>query len=369
MRAFFIAAMLMLTASRAAGGTLLHEQFVSDPITGGRASVTSGDANRFEWDATGMLASYDTSLPTAKLAWPLATPLDATTSFRVEVEATLKSEKFFASPNHFAQIAFGLVNSATTGNDRAGGDGGNAFDVVSLDYFPNVSPFFGGPSLGPTAIGSDNGSGFFSQIQFPFHLEGGLDDEGPLPIDAPLRFQLDYSAEDFTLTVRATHDGVALPWNANQPEIEPGGFDGDPTTIQLLLDPGTSFALDQFALLLWEDTFLAAGAGPSVRADWLFSEIRVSTPNEGLPGDTNDDGRVDLEDLNNVRNHFGQQPHGIPGDAHPQDGVIDLNDLNLVRNHFGGGPASVPEPASVALALAVGIGGATYHGGKRIARR
>jgi len=53
-------------------------------------------------------------------------------------------------------------------------------------------------------------------------------------------------------------------------------------------------------------------------------------------GDTNFDGRVDLVDLNNVRNHFGGT--GL-GDA-DGDGDVDLDDLNLVRNHFGGAPAA-----------------------------
>ncbi len=50
-----------------------------------------------------------------------------------------------------------------------------------------------------------------------------------------------------------------------------------------------------------------------------------------LPGDTNNDNKVDLEDLNNVRNNFGGE--GL-GDANG-DGVVDLNDLNDVRNNFG----------------------------------
>jgi hypothetical protein len=64
-------------------------------------------------------------------------------------------------------------------------------------------------------------------------------------------------------------------------------------------------------------------------------------------GDTNGDGLVDLEDLNNVRNNFGGT--GL-GDTSPFDGDVDLDDLNAVRNNFGAGGANpVPEPASIAL--------------------
>jgi fibronectin-binding autotransporter adhesin len=48
-------------------------------------------------------------------------------------------------------------------------------------------------------------------------------------------------------------------------------------------------------------------------------------------GDTNGDGTVDLEDLNNVRNNFGES--GL-GDTNG-DNVVDLDDLNNVRNNFG----------------------------------
>lgn len=66
-----------------------------------------------------------------------------------------------------------------------------------------------------------------------------------------------------------------------------------------------------------------------------------------LWGDTNDDGRVDLVDLNNVRNNFG----GVGlGDTN-SDGIVDLNDLNNVRNDFGGAATAVPEPASILVVL------------------
>lgn len=359
---------LAFLPASAQGETLLHERFANNPIAAGRASVTSGDAERFSHAENALTASYDTSLPTAKLAWPLGATLNSTTSFQMSVQATLLSGGFSADPNRFAQLAFGLVNSATTGDDRAGGRGGDAFDAVTVDYFPNISPIFGGPSLGPTAIASNSGAGFFSSIQFPFNLEGGLDDESPLPLDTLLEYQLDYDAAGSLLTLRVLADGSALPINANQPDFDPGGFDGDATTIQLSLDAGTSFSVDQFALLLWQDTFLPAGAAPSVRADWRFSEIVVSTPDQGVPGDTNADGRVDLEDLNNVRNHFGDAGPG-PGDAFPRDGIVDLNDLNLVRNHFGAASSNVPEPESLALAFAVGAMVLVYHGGKRFPPR
>ncbi len=57
-------------------------------------------------------------------------------------------------------------------------------------------------------------------------------------------------------------------------------------------------------------------------------------------GDTDFDGDVDLDDLNNVRNNLGGTGGG---DTAPFDGDVDLDDLNSVRNNFGysGAPPAV----------------------------
>ncbi len=81
--------------------------------------------------------------------------------------------------------------------------------------------------------------------------------------------------------------------------------------------------------------------------------IRHVPVSSTLTGDTNGDGRVDLNDLNNVRNNFGLTgAPGIPGDAIPFDGSVDLADVNAVRNNFGASQppaASAPEPSGWAL--------------------
>lgn len=80
-----------------------------------------------------------------------------------------------------------------------------------------------------------------------------------------------------------------------------------------------------------------------------------------LPGDTNGDAKVDLADLNNVRNNFGLSGEGVAGDTN-DDQIVDLVDLNNVRNNFGtaiGGISNVvPEPSALglgAVALACGL--------------
>lgn len=88
---------------------------------------------------------------------------------------------------------------------------------------------------------------------------------------------------------------------------------------------------------------------------WDLSDLYTSgkiTLKSSLVGDANADGVVGLNDLNLVRNHFGDV--GLPGrlgDTIPFDGVVDLADLNAVRNHFGSSQQPVPEPATAWLAI------------------
>ncbi len=78
------------------------------------------------------------------------------------------------------------------------------------------------------------------------------------------------------------------------------------------------------------------------------------TPIPTLPGDTDGNNHVDLNDLNTVLNHLGMTDSlRLDGnfDAAP---TIDLNDLNEVLNNLGTtaappAAATVPEPASIAL--------------------
>jgi len=82
-----------------------------------------------------------------------------------------------------------------------------------------------------------------------------------------------------------------------------------------------------------------------------FDDIRGGKIAPAAPGDTDDDGDVDIEDLNNVRNDFGALGTGLTGDT-DDDLDVDIEDLNNVRNNFGaGGSAVVPEPAGWLLAL------------------
>ena len=81
-----------------------------------------------------------------------------------------------------------------------------------------------------------------------------------------------------------------------------------------------------------------------------------------LPGDANNDGRVDINDLTIVLTNFGRTGGMMwsQGDF-TCDGRVDVNDLTIVMANFGqslaGSPAAlsaVPEP-SVLVLLAIGL--------------
>lgn len=249
-------------ASARADQVLVSETFDTDPIAGSRA-IVDGDASRFGFSPGALTAGYDTLRPTTKLLWPLGRTLDQTTGFRYQATFTVHGAGLFADPNGFAQIAFGLLNAQTTGDDRSGNfDFGattaDTFDMVSVDYFPNIS-IFGGPTLAPVVIEGDDAdphTDAFAGIHFPFAPETGLDEEWPLtltgvPITAELRYDavarrvvLTLADADGPLVINAVGAGGAL-----------GGYDGDVTTIESVLPAGAEFEVDSFGLMLWYDYF------------------------------------------------------------------------------------------------------------------
>jgi hypothetical protein len=116
--------------------------------------------------------------------------------------------------------------------------------------------------------------------------------------------------------------------------LDPNAPDADPNQVAAGLVASVSGSLVSEVLL------------PQVPGEDLFT-IRAVI--DGVPGDTNFDGTVDLKDLNMVRNNFGGRSPNDLGDTNG-DGRIDLQDLNAVRNNFGRGGVPAPEPSSWLLA-------------------
>jgi hypothetical protein len=118
---------------------------------------------------------------------------------------------------------------------------------------------------------------------------------------------------------------------------------------ELFVAPGRApgFSTEIFSLL--SDTSRTVGA-ISKGAALEFGDGTFD-PNPTQEGDTNGDGFVNIQDLNNVRNNFGGT--GL-GDTNG-DNLVNISDLNNVRNNFGATPGAnaVPEPSSMVL---VGLG-------------
>lgn len=331
-----IALLVAVPGARAAG---FVEDFATDPRTDDRWIVLDGDGARFVYDDAShtLTAHYDTLLPTARLVRPLATTIDLDTSFRYTVEFEIRDAGHAFATDRNAQIAWGLLNRTTTGTDRPGGQGGSAYDLVSVDYFPNITPF-GGPTLGPTIIHSDTGIGFFPSLDFTFGQETRLESpgEGSLPFDTPLTATLDYARDTRDAIVTVSGPSGLLTINTIGESGAVGGPDGDTHTLHTLAD-GAGFAVDAFGILLWKDTFASKS---TVKADVVFRRVVVQIDSP-VAADRDGDGDVDLADFSAFLACFngpGQPPAESGCDATDQDrdGDVDLADFAVFLLCFNG---------------------------------
>lgn len=203
------------TALALGGGALspaaaqMVERFAADPLSGGgrNAFFTEGDvAARFTYiaeepshfpaDREGTLrVLYDTTLPAARISTPIGRVVSTDADFDFGAILTIRSGGFFADPNGFSQIAFGLWNAATTGMNRTGFPA-DSFDLVGFDYFPNVG-MFGGPFLSPGVFGGNVLDNAFFNFAF-------ASAEVALPFDVPLLCQLHHNAAGRRLNLKVS---------------------------------------------------------------------------------------------------------------------------------------------------------------------
>ena len=120
---------------------------------------------------------------------------------------------------------------------------------------------------------------------------------------------------------------------------------------------GTEFTLDNATAI--DDNGDIAGYGHdangNVEQAFLLGAL--------LPGDANEAGRVDVNDLTIVLSHFGQTAMAWSQGEFTGSGTVDVNDLTIVLSNFGkttGSPggnfSAVPEPASAVLLVIAGMG-------------
>jgi hypothetical protein len=191
------------------------ERFDADPLTGqsrnlfvvegdvaSRFTFLAGEPSHFPGDHDGTFrVVYDTLLPTARLSTPLGQVLSLDADFDFGAILTIRSDGYFADPNGFSQIAFGLWNAARTGLLRTSFPS-DSFDLVEIDYFPNVTSF-GGPFLSPTVFGGNVADNAF--FNFSFGSTGVT-----LPLDTPLLVEAHYDAALRRLDVTVSRHARAL---------------------------------------------------------------------------------------------------------------------------------------------------------------
>jgi len=211
------AVLVLLLAAGSGAAADVVERFDRSPLLGrgGNPFFTEGDPGarftfvkrtppRFPGDSRGSLrVLYDTTLPQARISTPIGRMMSFDDDFEFGAILTIRSDGFFADPNGFSQIAFGLWNSSTTGPGRTLFPS-DSFDLIEFDYFPNLTSF-GGPFISPSVFGGEVGGNAFFNFTF-------LSIETALPHDVPLlcRFVHDGAARQLTLQIGRLAQGAAF---------------------------------------------------------------------------------------------------------------------------------------------------------------
>lgn len=140
--------------------------------------------------------------------------------------------------------------------------------------------------------------------------------------------------------------------------LAPDGFDvGDDLNISVTVDGNEVSAAAH--------TVTVAGAFPGYVA-WssnspgaLIDDLVITALGTAstLPGDANEDGVVDLLDLDILGTNFGVTSGAVWGQGDFNgDGGVDLLDLDILGANFGStASAAVPEPAGVLLLVGLGL--------------
>lgn len=202
--------LLLITLAPGQAAADMAEWFTRNPLTGGgsNAFFAEGDTagrfqhlkshrRRFAGDRPGALrVVYDTTRPQARISTSIDSVVSVDDDFEFGAILTIRSRGFFADPDGFSQIAFGLWNSATTGFGRTVFPS-DSYDLLEFNYFPHLTSF-GGPFLSPTLFGGEVGANAFFNFAF-------ASEEVMLPFDLPLLCRLvhDGAARRLTLTVSA----------------------------------------------------------------------------------------------------------------------------------------------------------------------
>lgn len=263
------------------------ERFAVDPAARTDVDLGGEVLDRITWNADtpafpgdlpgSLTARYDATMAPGTLGFPLPETWTERDPFTAAAVFVIESDGLIADPLGYFQISWGLWNHETTGHERTGtveNFASDTFELLEFDYYPNVSPWFGGPYVSPTLFGRATPDapafpflGAFSNAAFVFGPES------PLPLDVPLVAVMQHRPAEgvvATFVATLTRDGslAEVPGTASILSVE------DLTDAR--------FALDTVGLTLWRDGF--SGPAPSLRADVTF-HVLAAVPRLVEPAD------------------------------------------------------------------------------------
>ena len=233
--------------------------FQEDPTLAPSTVLVGAASDRFTWqsdapafpgDRPGSLtAVYDSNLPAGLLGFPLPRAFDQDDTFTAAALFVIEPRDFYADPDGFFQISWGLWSSTATGLERTGSFAdfaGDTFELLEFDYFPNRSPSFGGPFLSPTVFGEANPQdpsfdflGSFVNVTFGSAMS-------ELPLGQPLVALMEHRPVDDVMVFsvfRVVHGSGLVP------------VDGAVASVPLALLPSRTYEVDVIGLTLWHDGF------------------------------------------------------------------------------------------------------------------
>jgi len=236
-----------------------------------------------------LLARLDSTLPTTRAAAPLGASYTDRDDFVFGAVFTIRAADFTADPFGFHPMAFSLINSTTTGFNRTGSLSdfrSDAFDTIDVAYFPQVSPFFGGPFLSPAVFGSAVSDDAFADFTFgsaAFEFLPG----------AAYLVTAEHHAAERKLIVTVYGFGAG-----GLPVALPGG------RVVADLSTLTGFSVDTLAIPAYEDGFnVFTQSGRSLRADVEYDLLFF------IPGTLGPNGT--LPSLAGILRRSGEGAHGI----------------------------------------------------------
>jgi hypothetical protein len=276
------AAMLALSFTTSLEALTMSSDFSNNPLTGGGWSygVGSNANNQLTWTGSSLQVHVDSSKPTVRLDLPIGTTLTTGTDFTLTCKFSFSVMS--APSNQSMQFAFGMVNHTVTGGNRTGlpsdppypaFGSSNVFSTVEFNYFPNVSPTYGGPTLTPSVFGAQSGGGdAFNNFTSVFGPGSDLGDNTGSAITALPQTTLLLA----TLAYTASTKMLALTMQQVNGDSSLTTLQTDVPALDLsFVNP--TFAVDSLAIMSYADGFTSTSA-PSLVGDMDIRQIAVSTP-------------------------------------------------------------------------------------------